>query len=428
MPFIRFLKQLILLAVVISGCTDQPIRNQSEDISPTDPPGLQSKLNLTPTIINNTTPQKLILWLPEEFDPNLDNPYSHVLQTRLSEFIESHPGIRIETRIKGSGQVGGLIDSLSSYAVAAPLALPDLVLLSRPDLVTAAKQNILHPLDNLLSDPNDADWYDYAASLAKVESQTFGLPFAGDALILAYNKSEEFQPPSSWNELQQLNVSLAFPPADPKALFSIMQYQSLGGTFENDSGILLINEQVLRELFTIYKQAVDNGLFPTWIIQYETDNSVWQSFLRGRSEMAVSWSSRFLASPPEEASAAPLPTRDGVPFTLATGYAWVLTSPRSIRHPIAIELAEYLTNAIFLSEWTAAAGFLPPRPSALALWIPGPRQALASQIIPSAELFPDNDVSIFLGPLLADVIVRLLKGEITVDAAVEITLEQTLQR
>ena len=144
--------------------------------------------------------------------------------------------------------------------------------------------------------------------------------------------------------------------------------------------------------------------------------------------MAVSWSSRFLASPPEEASAAPLPTRDGVPFTLATGYAWVLTSPLSFRHPLAIKLAEYLTNAIFLSEWTAAAGFLPPRPSALALWNPSPRQALASQIIPSAELFPDNDVSIFLGPLLADVIVRLLKGEITVDAAVEVTLEQTLQR
>ena len=136
----------------------------------------------------------------------------------------------------------------------------------------------------------------------------------------------------------------------------------------------------------------------------------------------------FLSANQDNTSAAPLPTRDGVPFTLATGWAWAVTSTRSVRLPLVTELAEFLSDSLFISKWTSAAGFLPPRPSSLALWNLGSDQALVSQIIPSAQIIPDADVTNFLGPILVDVLIRLLKEEITADTAVEFTMDQALQR
>jgi hypothetical protein len=81
-------------------------------------------------------------------------------------------------RIKALDGPGGLLDALSAANAAAPLALPDLILLPRPQLETAALKGLLTPFDGLSASLNNGDWYDYARDLAQLQDSTFGLPLA----------------------------------------------------------------------------------------------------------------------------------------------------------------------------------------------------------------------------------------------------------
>ncbi len=110
-----------------------------------------------------------------------------LLQARLDEFQRRNPRVSIETRVKAVSGPGGLLDSLTTASAAAPQALPDLVALPRDLLETAALKGLLLPLDNLTTALDDPDWYAYAASLARLQKNIYGLPFAGDALVLGYH-------------------------------------------------------------------------------------------------------------------------------------------------------------------------------------------------------------------------------------------------
>jgi hypothetical protein len=72
--------------------------------------------------------------------------------------------------VKALDGTGGLLDALVSANAAAPLALPDLVLLPRPLLESAALKGLLHPYDGLSSLMDDPSWFDYARQLAHFKS------------------------------------------------------------------------------------------------------------------------------------------------------------------------------------------------------------------------------------------------------------------
>ena len=103
------------------------------------------------------------------------------------------------------------------------------------------------------------------------------------------------------------------------------------------------------------------------------------------------------------------------------------TNPDISRHPINIELAEYLTESSFLSTWTAEAGYLPPRPSALASWPEGENQAVASQAVSSAHIIPNELVFDKFGTPLMESVVAILKQEYDVNTAVATTIEKITQ-
>ena len=83
-----------------------------------------------------------------------------------------------------------------------------------------------------------------------------------------------------------------------------------------------------------------------------------------------------------------MPTLDGNDYTLASGWVWSLASPDAQKQKLSTELAEFLSDSEFMARWTAAAGYLPTRASALACWKDAGIQALASQVLQSAQLYP----------------------------------------
>lgn len=368
----------------------------------------------TPTLEPSATPAgpvSLRLWLPPEFNPDSGNPAGDILQSQLNAFVDEHPDIRIEVRVKGLEGPGGMLDSLTAASAAAPLTLPDLVALPRPMLEAAALKGLLHSIDDLSDTMDDQDWYNYARQLGRLQDSTFGLPFAGDAMVLVHRTATVSEPPPTFAMALETQGPLAFPAADPQALFTLALYLSAEGPLLDDQERPLLDAETLTEVLTFYHDGATVELMPFWLTQYETDEQSWGAFSEHLAEMVITWTTRYLDESANDTGVAHIPTSDGVHFTLGDGWVWALVSQSPDRQELSVELAEFLTRSEFLAEWTSAIGYLPPRPSALADWEPVVMRSLVNQVSSSAQLMPPSDIMTSLGPHLQEATIQVLKLE-----------------
>jgi ABC-type glycerol-3-phosphate transport system substrate-binding protein len=354
----------------------------------------------------------LRLWLPPHFDPAADTQAGKLLRARLDEFTGQHPGVRIEVRVKALEGSGGLIDSLMAANAAAPQAMPDLIALSRPALEVAALKGLLHPYDGLTAALDAPDWYDFARQLSRLQNSTFGLPFAGDALLLTYRPARIGRPPpADWEATLAISQTLVFPAADSQALFTLTLYQASGGALQDPQGRPMLDVAILDQVLSFYVRGGQTGLLPNWLTLYETDDQAWNAYTQGQANLSITWASRYLRERPTGSAAAPLPTPDGNAFTLATGWVWALAGAHPEQQTLSVELAEFLIAKDFLAEWSAAAGYIPPRSEALAQWDDAGLRALLEHIASSAHLRPPADILTALGSSLEQATVQVLKQQ-----------------
>lgn len=326
--------------------------------------------------------------------------------------------------MKAEEGTGGLLDSMLTAKAAAPLALPDLILLPHTQLTAAVESQLLFPLAGLTETLDSDDWYSFAVEMSRVEGASYGVPFAADALILAYRPAAVVQVPSDWQTLLDSGLPLGFAAGDPDALFTLTQLSSVAASSEQDSAEFGFSEQHLTEVFEFLGAAHEQEIFPFWLSQYQTAEQTWQAFSEGRVPMVAAWTSRTFDSRNVDISAAPLTTSEGEPFTLVKGWVWAVSTFDSDRAELAADLAEFLTSPEFIAQWTAAAGLLPPRHSSLSAWPPGDKQTLASQVVDSAAALPDVATLDLWGSPLAQAVVALLKEELTPAEAVQQVLDQ----
>lgn len=412
--FIILLSLAACSEIPISGGTTTPEASATE----TSPPAATVEPTGTPA-----GPATIRIWVPPKFDPQGNSAASQILQSRLEEFTERRSGIRVEVRVKGTEGAGGILDSLTTANAAAPLALPDLVLLPRSILETAALKGVLFSIDELVSPLDDGDWYPYAQQLAHLQNSTFGLPFAGDALILVYRPAVIENVPRELSAAVELGRPIIFPAASEQAHFTLNEYLAAGGRVQDEEGRPILEEQVLTEILTTYQSAEAGGVMPFWLTQFTSDEQAWQAYIEGQSDMVITWASRFLSELPVDSAAAPIPTPEGTALTLANGWVWSLSNPQIERHSTSIELAEFLTASDFLSQWTAAAGYLPPRSSALEGWSNSTLQGLAEQVARSNQIFPPTDVMITVSPALQQAVVEVLKDQVDPETAAQEAVE-----
>lgn len=406
----RYSWMVSLILVLLVSCSDLPA------VTPTLTPENTPTATLSPLPTPAATagpkvPRTIRIWLPPEFDPESGTPAGEILKTRLKEFTDRRPDTRIEVRIKAHEGVGGMLDSLAAASAAAPLALPDLVALPRPDLETAALKGLLRPFDDLIDTTEDSDWYPFARQMALLQNSTYGIPFAGDAQMLIYRPLTIPAPPKTLSDTLSSPGPLVCAAADPQALFTLTQYLANGGTILDEQGRPRLEVAPLTEILTYYQRAADLDLIPVWVTQLENYDQVWQAFSDGKAEMAVTWTSHHISNLKADSAGAPLPTITGEPFSLATGWVWALASPEPDHQLISAELGKFLSESDFLARWTAASGYLPPRPSAMARWLTPELRQLAGNVASTAQLIPTNDVLISLSPLLEKATLDVLKRQ-----------------
>ena len=414
---------LTLILLLVVGCSGikipggkTPSKEPPQGIN--TPATLVSTADTTPvpaTAPVNATPEMVILriWLPPQFDPASGTAAGILLQSRLDQFMAAHPEVKIDVRLKAVEGPGGLLEGLSTASAAAPLVLPDVVALPRPLLEAAALKGLIQTFSDQPSLLDDPDWYDYARELGRLQDSTFGLPFAGDALALVYHLDQVSSPPQDWASLLATNGPLFFPAADPQALFTLAQYQSAGGPILDGQGRPTLDENILYQVLALYQDAGRINLMPYSLAQFDSDAQVWTAYQGGQASMAITWISRYISDGDLASSSrvARLPTSNGGAYTLATGWLWALASARPEQQALGRQLAEFLSSADFLAEWSLATGYLSPRISSTAAWSDAELRSIADQISRSARAIPSTDVLSGLGAPLSQAAVKVLKQQ-----------------
>ena len=402
----RKLLTIVLSLVLLTGCAGFPgLQNTPQpDSASTEQP--QATSTPAPTVTSTTTPSGpsiLRIWVPPQFDPATETPAGVLFQSRLDEFVARRPGLKIEVRVKSES----MLKALTSTQAAAPSIMPDVVALSRADMEAVTMTGILHPFDGLSTLPDDPDWYPYAHQMAHIKNTNFGLPFAGDALILAGYASPL---PRSWDELSDETL-LVFPAAAPQGLFSLSLYLSAGGALVNEQGLPAVDEEILTDVLAFFEPTDEFAPVPAYVANLQSYDQAWAALLDQRGNLGIAWASLYLQSTPVNILPGPLPALEEGQFTLATGWSWALAGTNLDNQALAVELAEFLSDSAFLAEWNHASGYLSTRPTAMGAWkdavfLPG-----LSQTVESAYLIPNQDQLLLFGPLFSQAVQSVVKGE-----------------
>ncbi len=422
---------VFLLLVSMAGCTGLPFqpggRPQTSPAT-TENAGV-TQLSPTPAGESTVSPTssgdaatstpgsdiRLIrIWLPPEFDPEGGSPAAGILKERLQEFTRQNPGINLEIRIKALEGTGGLLDELVTANAAAPEILPDLVLLPRPLLEAAGYKGLLYPYNGLTDLMQDQAWFEYARQLSHLKDSIYGIPFAGDTMAVVYKPSYLAMTPRNLEGLSALGEVLLYPAADSQSLFTLCMYLSAGGSVQDEQGRPELDTAILTDIFEYDQMASLAGVMPYTITQYTDETQVWETFMGGNYPMAVSWASSYLQHNPDgtaDLSIAPLPTPDGTPFTLATGWSWALAGKDVNRRGDTVRLVEFLSDKDFLAEWNRLASMLPPRVDSLQEWQDVSTQRVLEQVSYSAQLMPSEDLISTIGPALKGSLIELLKAQ-----------------
>jgi ABC-type glycerol-3-phosphate transport system substrate-binding protein len=316
-----------------------------------------------------------------------------------------------------------LLDALTATGAAAPDALPDLIALNRTDLETAALKELIYPLDGMTEMPDDEDWFDFTREMALLQGSTIGLPFAADSLVLTYRSASLEELPATWTDLLEGEISLAFPAESSDALLTLALYQAQGGFIQDNQRRPVLEVEPLTTVYALYQTGVESGVLPSWLSQIQTPGQAWSAYREGQSNMAITWLSNYLKEFPADTVLAPLLPMAADSVSLGTGMSWALATPDENRQALAVELAEFLVAPQFLAQWTAAAGYLPTRPSALELVEDPDLRAGLSQIATMSRLRPSNDLITSLGPLLREGVGQVLQGLMTPDQAAQTAVE-----
>ena len=403
-----------LVLSMLGGCNSFALPDWLVASRPT--PTLVLPSSPTPVVtqalpISSPTPSGpivLTIWVPPQFNPDPSKPGGDFLADRLEQFKLENPGILINIRVKSLSGPANLLDSLMTTLLAAPDAMPSLVILPRNMMEAAALKEMVLPLNGLIS-LDDEGWYPYARQLASINDSIYGFPFAGDGLMLILRPAKTSTPPRTWEELILWNEPIVFAAADPKAYLPIMLYQAFGGSLSDADGHPSLQLTPLTQMLDIFSRAAQQQVFNTSTITIQSESDAWQAYNDMQADAVLTLSSHYLASLPGDSAAIPLPAINPSPVSMLDGWLVCLSDPIPERRALAIRLAEFLVDPAFLAEWSQQAGYLPTHSSSLVAWKNQSLRNLLSGTLPNAPIIPDAYLTSSLGPILRDATIQVLE-------------------
>jgi len=421
--FIPVFMTLLSIVGLLVGCQLQDflLPNSTSTLQPSQTVEAQASLSPEKTLPAPTPETKkntLVLWVPPEFDPAAGTHAAELFNERIDAFQREHPEIVIEVRLKSLEGQGGLLDSLSTASAAAPKALPTLIALSAKDMELAALKGHLLPLDVVYKNYSEPDWLPYATQLALVDEVHYGVPFAGDVLVMAYRPLQSPFPPASWQELSLQNLVVSFPVADPDAVTTTSLYLTAGGKLTGETGQPILQKTALLKSYAIFNDGTQTGAFPYWLSQFTTFDQSWEAFVNQQAGYSINWFSQYLKNPPANVSVNEVPKMGENQVTLAQGWSWCIPN-QSVNQAYSVMLLEYFSDPAFVNAWNQAAGYVPVRRSGLTAWQGNDIAPILSSLVEKAQVFPPSSVTHVINPILESSLTQVIKLQVFYQQAVD---------
>jgi multiple sugar transport system substrate-binding protein len=249
-----------------------------------------------------------------------------------------------------------------------------LAFIDADQLGDAVQAGLVQPLDGLVAAGLVADLYPFARDACTVDGKLYCLQFEADLDHLVYNPNKMSRPPLSWSEVLSRPGPYLFPAGGQAGLVNDgfwAQYLAVraqpGGSGPD---LPFLDETSLVAVLQFYRDGTSQGIFPASILDYYSTDDAWRDYLAGQAAMAQVSARRYLADRGRSPSstAAPIPSISGQAAPISRGWALALITSEPVRQGSAVSfMLQWMTPEIN-AAWNEAAGTLPTRQSALALW------------------------------------------------------------
>ncbi len=359
----------------------------------------------TPTPV--PPPNKLILWLSPDLDPNAETESAAILKTRLDEFAYLN-AIELDVRIKAVSGGGGLLDALRTTSAAAPTSSPDIVALSREQLLAASKEEIVFWNEGLKSVIGDLDWYNFSRDAGMVQGEVMAVPFKGVPMGLVYQSTSQLIPSNEWVDTRLNFGFFGFAADDPRGTFLLMLYLSLGGQVQTEQGVTILQEAPLTAALQTLKDGLNTRHIGESVVTMQNSTQVWSAFSTRLVNTAFLPVDVVLQGW-ETTRDAPEPAFTSPSMTLTDAWVWALGSQDPQRQELAVALIAHLSETQFLAEWSEALKAIPPRPSALGSWEEIALKPALEKMASGAVLYPPDAIMNNLGPILRNATLLILR-------------------
>jgi len=425
----------LILALLATGCEQVERGLESVLAEQATPTLVATPTQAAPTLVAPPTataeaappgPTALVVWMPPFLAPSADTPGGQALLEQITAFDEAHPDIPVEFYIKAVRGPGSAIAYLHSAPPVAPGVLPDLVLLNRESLIEAAEGRLIVPISELLDPAILADLYPVAVDLGIVDGELIGLPYVLEVQHAVFHEALFEEPPTSFEAILSSPVPYLFPaaPQDSVNHTTLLQYMAAGGRLVDENGDPTLDEGALRAVLTFYAAAHQAGVIDPALFQIMEPAETWASYRDGLAGLATVTSTLYLAERARVRSTTgliPIPTPDGQPYALATGWCWAVVTRNPERQAASMALVNTLMNPVNQGVFSQASGWLPSQRAALAVWGDNDRYtAFGNTLLNQAQPMPDEALLSVVGPSIqAAVEDVLLNNMLPIQAANE---------
>jgi ABC-type glycerol-3-phosphate transport system substrate-binding protein len=375
-------------------------------------------------------PPVIHLWFPALFAYESEL-FTAAQFSELTQAYTRQAGHNVNVRLRRADGLGGIFETLNSAAQVAPSILPDLVLLRARDLPRAAAARLIAPLSpNLL--PQDA-YFATALALARYDGELYGIPHFLELQHAVYRGDSA--PPLAWQTLISRQVPYLFPAKVARGANSILlsHYVALGGKFADQNGEPLLEYEPLLIMMSLYDEARLAGSLLDDVLDYAEPTQYWTTFLASKNTLAQVDSTFFLrqraASNPAEAAvwqvaALPHISSEKPSLSLVDGWLWALTTTEPERQRRALALIEWLQEPKRFAAFSERVGMLPARRAALNAWSEPDYAAFAAMLLDRTPLPSLDSINVAVAEALQESFARLLKGELSAEAAAGAALER----
>lgn len=332
------------------------------------------------------------VWWPDDLYPAEDSEAETILLRQWDSFRGTYRSYELDVRRKRAGGLGGILPTLRAATGVATGALPDLTLMRRADLVTAAGEGLLVPVEDWVPADMLDDLLPGAQALGEVDGTLYGVPYALTLTHTLHRPSALSNPPSTFANILREEPAYLFPAGTgASAVINstvLLQYLQAGGRLLDEEGNPALDRTAVMSVFQYYATGVTQEIFSPDLLDYTQSTTYWSDFVAGEADLIHVDSSFYLAhqSEIENVVVGTIPTQDGERASALNGWMWVLVTHDPDRQDRARAFFSWMMRASQQAALTEALCVIPSQARALDLWQDRPYAEFAAEVMPSGRI------------------------------------------